>query len=60
MNPQSKWLPLQSDPQIINEFAAKLGMKGDFSFQELLSIEEWGQSMINQPVLGVIFLFEES
>ena len=59
MNPQSQWLPLESDPDIINEFAHKLGMKADvFSFQELVSIEEWAQSMISSPVLGVIFLYE--
>lgn len=39
MNPQSKWLPLESDPDILNEFAHKLGMKPHlFSFQELVSI----------------------
>ena len=26
--------------------------------QDLLSVEEWAQEMLGQPVLGLIFLYE--
>lgn len=30
-----------------------------FSFQELLSLEEWAFEMIPKPVLGIMMLYEE-
>jgi ubiquitin carboxyl-terminal hydrolase L3 len=52
-------MPLESNPEVINEFIGKIGLKTElFSFQELLSLEEWGLEMIPKPVLGIMMLYE--
>ena len=46
---------------MINGYISKLGLKTNlFSFQELLSLEEWGLEMVPKPVLGMMMLYEES
>ncbi len=36
------WLPIESNPTIINDYIQKLGFDTFYySFQDLLSIEEW-------------------
>lgn len=53
------WMPLESNPQVINPFIAKMGLKTEFfSFQQMLSIEDWALDMIPQPVLGIIMLYQ--
>lgn len=52
-------MPLESNPEVINEFIQKMGLKTElFSFTEMLSTEEWALEMIPQPVLGILFLYE--
>ena len=52
-------MPLESNPEVINSFIEKMGMKTDeFNFQEMLSIEEWALEMIPQPVLGIMMLYQ--
>lgn len=39
---QDNWMPLESNPEVINEFIQKMGLKvNDFNFQEMLSTEDW-------------------
>lgn len=39
-NQDNNWLPLESNPEVINTFIKKIGLKTEqYSFQELLSIE---------------------
>lgn len=41
-NQENNWLPLESNPEIVNPFINKMGLKTDlYSFQEMLSIEDW-------------------
>ena len=55
------WMPLESNPEVINGYIAKLGLKTEaFNFQELLSLEEWAFEMIPKPVLGIMLLYEET
>jgi hypothetical protein len=38
-----------------------MGLKIEaYAFAEMLSTEEWALEMIPQPVLGVIFLYEDT
>ena len=54
----SQWFPLESNPEVINSYAEKLGLSvNKFSFQDVLSIEEWGLSMVQSPTLAVLLLF---
>ena len=49
---------MESDPEIMNLYSRKLGLDTTlFSFHDVLSIEEWGLSMVPRPVLAVLMLF---
>ena len=55
---QGRWLPVESNPEVFNELAAKLGWPVDaFCFQDLLSLDEWATAMVPRPVLGVAMLY---
>ena len=62
MQPEKdNWMPLESNPEVINKFITKMGLKLQlFNFQELLSIEEWAQEMLPKPCLGIMLLFEQT
>lgn len=52
------WKPLESNPEVINEYISSLGFTAtDFVFQDIFSVEEWAQQMIQQPCLGLMFIF---
>lgn len=52
-------MPLESNPEVINGYIAKMGLKTDsWAFTELLSTEEWGLEMVPKPVLGILMLYE--
>jgi ubiquitin carboxyl-terminal hydrolase L3 len=51
-------MPLESNPEVINTYINKMGLKTDlFNFNEMLSIEEWGLEMIPKPVIGILMLY---
>ncbi len=53
------WMPLESNPEVINSFISKMGLKTElFLFTELLSTEEWALEMIPKPVIGILLLYE--
>ena len=42
----------------MNDYVKNLGFDTtNFEFHDLFSTEDWAQQMIQQPVLGVIFIF---
>lgn len=54
-------MPLQSNPEVINQFIQKMGLKTEqYAFSEMLSTEEWAIEMLPKPVLGILFLYEET
>ena len=58
-NQSSNWMPLESNPEVINSYIAKMGLNtNNYCFQELLGLEEWALEMIPQPVLGLVFLYQ--
>lgn len=58
-NENENWMPLESNPEVINQFIAKMGLKTEsFAFTEMMSTEEWALEMIPQPALGILFLYE--
>ena len=53
------WMPLESNPEVINSFISKMGLKTElFVFTELLSTEEWALEMIPKPVIRILLLYE--
>lgn len=54
----SNWKPLESNPQVINDYISTLGFDAtNFMFQDIFSVEEWAQDMIQKPCLGLMFIF---
>ena len=52
------WLPLESNPDVINDYVQKMGLDvSKISFHDVMSTEEWALGMIPRPVLAVIMLF---
>jgi len=55
---QNEWLPVESNPEVINSFIQKLGFDTTkYAFTDVLSTEDWAQAIVPQPCLAVIFLF---
>lgn len=54
-------MPLESNPEVINTYISKMGLKTEqWNFTELLSTEDWGLEMVPKPVLGILMLYEET
>jgi ubiquitin carboxyl-terminal hydrolase L3 len=52
------WQPLESNPEVMNSFLKEIGVNTDrYVVQDLLSVEEWAQEMLGQPVIGLVFLY---
>ncbi|ETW09666.1 hypothetical protein H310_00181 [Aphanomyces invadans] len=54
-----RWFPLESNPQVMNEYIRRMGIPedADFAFCDLYSTDEWALEMVLRPVLGVVMLF---
>jgi ubiquitin carboxyl-terminal hydrolase L3 len=52
------WAPLESNPEVITEYAASLGLeKNVLSFCDILSTEEWALDMVPRPVHAVVMVY---
>ena len=52
------WLPVESNPEAFNAYAAKLGLDTSaVRFVDVMSTEAWALDMIPRPVLAVLMLF---
>lgn len=54
-NPQ--WLPLESNPDMLNTFLAKLGAKGDLQFGDVFGFDPELLAMVPQPTRAAMLLF---
>jgi ubiquitin carboxyl-terminal hydrolase L3 len=50
-------LPLESNPEVMNAYARKLGLPDTYEYVDLLSTEDWGLAMVPRPVHAVLMLF---
>jgi ubiquitin carboxyl-terminal hydrolase L3 len=57
-NSDPNGLPLESNPEIINDYVEEIGFEtSKFLYYDMLGVEEWAQDMIPKPVLAVMFLY---
>lgn len=54
---QKRWLPLEANPQIFNEYAQTLGMPSNLSFHDVLSKEDWALEMLPPQCVAMIMLY---
>ncbi len=52
-----KWLPLESNPDVLSKYCWELGMPATLSFEDVLSFESWALEMVPRPVLALVFLY---
>lgn len=58
---EDNWMPLEANPEVINEFIAKMGFETIFyRFYDILSFDEMGLAAIPQPVQAIVFLFDDT
>lgn len=47
------WLPLESNPDVMNDYVSKMGLDvSKIQFHDVMSTEDWALEMIPRPVLG--------
>jgi len=57
-NQAPKWFPLESNPELINEYIQKLGFDTSlYEFCDVYSTEDWALAMIPRPVAAVLLLY---
>lgn len=55
----TNWQPLESNSEVITKYMEEVGLDTtDYTFQDLISLEDWAQDMVGRPVLGLLFTYE--
>lgn len=54
---KQRWFPLESNPELVNDYVRKLGFTGSYDFVDVFSTEDWALQMIPQPVQAVMLLY---
>lgn len=55
---QRSWLPVESNPDVFNPYASRLGWPtSELAFADLLSLDDWAVDMLPKPVHAVAMLY---
>lgn len=55
---EDNWMPLESNPEVINNYIKGLGFDtSEYCLVDLLSTDDWAQEMVPKPVVAIFFLY---
>jgi len=57
---RKNWLPLESNPELMDKYVHSLGVSKKFCFHEVLGVDEMLLGMVPQPIYAVLMLFPVS
>lgn len=52
-----RWLPIESNPEVMNSFLRKLGVSEEWGITDVYGLDEELLAFLPQPVLGLLLLF---
>ena len=52
-----RWLPIESNPDVMNSFLRKLGVPDDWEVNDVFGLDEGLLAILPQPVLALMLLF---
>lgn len=55
--PKKQWLPLESNPEVVNKYLGKLGVSSKFGFSDIYGTDPELLAFVPQPCYGVVALF---
>jgi len=56
-NASERWIPIESNPTVMNSFLRKLGVSSDWEINDVFGLEDELLMMLPQPVLALLLLF---
>jgi len=54
---RKKWMPLESDRDILTGYLHKIGFPKSYAFHDILAFEDWAVDMVPGPALALVLLF---
>ena len=57
MSSQQNWVPIESNPEVMNKFLSNIGLPDEWSVVDVIGLDEELLQFIESPVLSLILLF---